>query len=63
VVELKEPVALLAGDLAGRFPLRGGDAVQLASALIAAEDDTYFVSWDGVLREAAAGVGLPLAPA
>lgn len=34
VVELSEAVALLAGQLVRRHPLRGYDAVQLASAMI-----------------------------
>jgi uncharacterized protein len=47
-----------AGSLASEFPLRGYDAVHLATALDLAEHDVALVSWDRDLSRAATAAGL-----
>jgi len=62
VVELSGEVATLARDLLTRFPLRSGDAIQLASALriqqVSLTPLTAFVAYDARLNTAAAAEGL-----
>jgi predicted nucleic acid-binding protein len=61
VVELSPEVAALAGRLLARHPLRAGDALQLASALLLARRVGGRVEWiacDQRLAEAAAREGL-----
>src|SRR5690606_9285556 len=52
-VELTEPIALRAGELAGLHALRGADAAHLASVLAVGADDTVFAAWDTRLRAGA----------
>ena len=61
-VELTDAVAAHAGDLAGRYSLRGAGAVHLASLLAIGVDDILFALWDQRLRAGAAAVGVPLVP-
>lgn len=63
VVELGDLVARAAGEVVERFPLRAGDAVHLASALLVADPDLTFVTWDRRLARAAHETGLAVAPA
>jgi uncharacterized protein len=61
VIELSPEVTALAGRLLARHPLRAGDAVQLASALLLARRASGRVEWvacDQRLAEAAAREGL-----
>lgn len=62
VVELSASVATTAADLATDRPLRGADAVHLASALALATPTPVMVCWDRRLAAAALGVGLAVAP-
>ncbi len=57
-VELTEPLALRAGDLAEEHGLRGYDAVHLASFEEIADDDSVLVAADGALLEAVRRHGL-----
>jgi predicted nucleic acid-binding protein len=62
VVELSAKVAKRAGDLAERRPLRGFDAIHLASALEVEELTGVvpdFLCFDERLREAASAEKLP----
>ena len=61
-VELTDAVAMHAGDLAGRYSLRGADAVHLASLLAIGADDIRFAVWDQRLRAGAAAAGVHLVP-
>ena len=61
-VELTDAVAVHAGDLAGRYSLRGADAVHLASLLAIGADGTLFAVWDERLRAGAATAGVHLVP-
>jgi uncharacterized protein len=66
LVELVPEVTALAGDLLRRHPLRGADAVQLASALVLrrrAGTPVELLAFDQRLNQAAAkeGLGLPTA--
>lgn len=61
-VELTERVAEHAGQLAGRYRLRGADAVHLASLLAVGGERTLFAVWDGRLRAGAHASGAHLAP-
>ena len=62
-VEVAEPVARAAGDLAEHHALRAYDAVHLASALEAGRGGSLlFVSFDQTLLGAARRSGLPVAP-
>jgi predicted nucleic acid-binding protein len=59
IVHVDGQLIATAGDLAESDSLRGFDAVQLASALAAAEHTALaFVSWDTDLSAAALGHGL-----
>lgn len=62
-VELTERVSAHAGQLAGRYSLRGADAVHLASLLAVGVVETLFAVWDQRLRAGASVVGAQLAPA
>jgi predicted nucleic acid-binding protein len=62
-VEVAEPVARAAGDLAEHHALRAYDAVHLASALEAGRGGSLlFVSFDQTLLGAARRSGLAVAP-
>jgi hypothetical protein len=61
-VELTDAVAVHAGDLAGRYSLRGADAVHLASMVTIGADDILFAVWDQRLRAGAAAAGVHLVP-
>jgi predicted nucleic acid-binding protein len=61
-VELTESVSTHAGQLAGRYGLRGADAIHLASVLAIRSDDTLLAVWDERLRVGARGAGVPVAP-
>lgn len=62
VIELRRPLASVAGSLAERFALRGYDAVHLASALVVDEGLTMMLTWDRELARAAAAAGLDVVP-
>lgn len=61
-VELAAALAERAGDLSEEFALRGYDAVHLASAEAVADPDTLLLAADGRLLDAAAFLGLTIAP-
>lgn len=61
-VELTDRVSAGAGELAGRFALRGADAVHLASVLVLGAPDTLFAVWDQRLRAGATAAGVPVTP-
>jgi predicted nucleic acid-binding protein len=63
VVELRRPLASVAGAIAERFALRGYDAVHLASALAADDGLTLMLTWDRDLARAAGAAGLDVIPA
>ncbi len=56
-------VATRASSLAGRYALRGQDAIHLASALRLGDDELLLATWDGRLRQAALDEGLAVTPA
>ena len=53
VVAIDEALVRAAGELAGRYALRGYDAVHLASALAVEANDVVLVTWDDELGDAA----------
>jgi uncharacterized protein len=61
VIELGGDLARTAGGLAQHHGLRGYDAVHLAAALAAADDDLVLVTGDADLAAAAATAGLSVA--
>lgn len=63
VVELAEPIELLAQLLGPRHQLKGADAVHLASALVLDDASLVFATWDRRLHRAASAEGLAVAPA
>ena len=63
VIDLDEPVAVSAGDVAETFSLRGYDAVHLATALTLQDDSLLIATWDSDLRTTALELGLRVAPA
>jgi uncharacterized protein len=63
IVGVDQALAQRAGELADERALRGYDAVHLASALARGLGDTILATWDRDLGNAAAGAGLPVAPA
>ncbi|MDN4480676.1 type II toxin-antitoxin system VapC family toxin [Demequina muriae] len=62
IVEVTASLAKHAGDLADRRPLRAGDALHLASALLLAEAKPVFAAWDRRLGAAARAEGLTVLP-
>lgn len=60
-VELSEAVTDHAGELASEHPLRGADAVHLASVL-AVGADTLLAVWDQRLRAGAQASGVSVVP-
>ncbi len=62
VVEVSAALAKHAGDLADRRPLRAGDALHLASALLLADAKPVFAAWDRRLAAAARAEGLEVLP-
>ena len=61
-VEVTEELAQRAGDLADRRPLRAGDALHLASALLLTDAKPVFAAWDRRLAAAARAEGLTVLP-
>lgn len=61
VVSIDEPLVRRAGELAEAHGLRGYDAVHLAAAVRAADDDLVVVAGDRALLTATAAVGLAVA--
>ncbi len=61
-VEVSADLAKHAGDLADRRPLRAGDALHLASALLLADARPVFAAWDRRLGAAARAEGLTVLP-
>ncbi|WP_062131035.1 type II toxin-antitoxin system VapC family toxin [Demequina aestuarii] len=61
-VEVTASLATHAGDLADRRPLRAGDALHLASALLLADSKPVFAAWDRRLGAAARAEGLTVLP-
>jgi uncharacterized protein len=62
-IELSEGVVNGAGSLARASPLRGADAVHLASALAVGLDDLIIAVWDRQLHAASLLAGLQVVPA
>jgi hypothetical protein len=65
VVRLDDELLAVAAKLVARFPLRAGDAIQLASAIearAAAPEITGLAAFDSRLRDAAAIEGFALIP-
>jgi uncharacterized protein len=62
-VELTPAVEQHAGELAGKYALRGADAVHLASALALGDTELIVAVWDRRLRAGVRAAGLALAPA
>ena len=65
VVELSSPVVVEARALLLRHPLRAGDAIQLASALVLRRElgePVTFVAYDDRLKVAAKSEGLNVVP-
>lgn len=62
IVEVTAALAQHAGDLADRRPLRAGDALHLASALLLREASPVFAAWDHRLADAARAEGLTVLP-
>ena len=62
IVEVTAGLAQHAGDLADRRPLRAGDALHLASALLWRDVAPVFAAWDHRLADAARAEGLTVVP-
>lgn len=65
VVELSPTIVTQARSLLTRYPLRAGDAIQLASALLLRgdlEESVTFAVYDESLRSIAAAEGLTVVP-
>lgn len=62
LVEVGPGVAEHAAELAGKRPLRAGDAIHLASALLLKEVQPLFAVWDRRLAAAARAEGLTVLP-
>lgn len=61
-VELTDAVARRAGELSGKWSLRGADAVHLASVLAIGTTEILFAVWDHHLRVGAQSVGVRVVP-
>ncbi|PKQ27332.1 MAG: VapC toxin family PIN domain ribonuclease [Actinobacteria bacterium HGW-Actinobacteria-4] len=62
LVEVSPRVADAAAELADKRPLRAGDAIHLASALLLREAEPLFAAWDRRLASAARAEGLTVLP-
>jgi len=62
-IELTEPVARRAGELARTHALGGADSIHLASALALGRTEVVVAVWDVRLREGVEAAGLRVAPA
>lgn len=64
VVELDEPLGRAAARLCRDYPLRGADAVHIASAIqfVEAAEQVRFACWDRRLWDAAGGLGFARVP-
>jgi predicted nucleic acid-binding protein len=62
LIEVSPQVADAAAGLADRRPLRAGDAIHLASALLLREARPLFAAWDRRLASAARAEGLTVLP-
>jgi len=60
-IEINAPLARLAGDLAQTHGLRGYDAVHLAAAATAADNELVVVTGDSDLGRAATSLGISVA--
>jgi len=60
-IEINAPLARLAGDLAQTHGLRGYDAVHLAAAATAADNELVVVTGDSDLGRAATALGISVA--
>lgn len=60
-IEISDQVARAAGELAQTHGLRGYDAVHLASAALASDDELVFVTGDTALAAAAQSLGIAIA--
>jgi uncharacterized protein len=63
VVEMDQPLAEAAAELALEFELRSLDALHLAAALVLPHEDLTLTTWDRRLHAAAIDVGLRVIPA
>ncbi len=61
-VELTPRVGRLAGELAVRFSLRGGDAIHLARAVALGDPALILAAWDRRLHAGGLAAGLRVAP-
>jgi len=61
LLELSPAVSDLAAELAARYPLRGGDAIHVASAAELGRG-TILASWDMPVQRAATALGLAVVP-
>lgn len=62
-IEVDEQLAIIAGERAATFGLRGADAVHLATALDMDDEEVTFLTWDQALADAAASAGLAVSGA
>jgi predicted nucleic acid-binding protein len=62
VIEIDQPLAEAAAELALEFGLRSLDALHLAAALVLPHEDLKLATWDRRLHAAAIDVGLRLIP-
>lgn len=62
VIEVNQPLADDAADLASAHELRSLDALHLAAALMLPRDDLLLATWDRRLHAAAKAEGVPLIP-
>lgn len=62
IVEVNASIADRAAALADRRPLRAGDALHLASALLLAQARPVFAAWDRRLADAGRAEGLTVLP-
>jgi uncharacterized protein len=61
-VDLTTELALVAGELAQEYGLRGADAVHLATVGAVGERQALLAVWDARLRDGAAAVGIAVVP-
>jgi uncharacterized protein len=62
VIELDQPLAESAAELASTSDLRSLDAIHLAAALLLPRDEVAIATWDRRQRDAARAVEIPLVP-
>ncbi len=63
VIDVDDPMARHAAEIADRTGLKGADAIHVATGLAVGAEEAVLVTWDRAMGDAATELGLAVAPA